>query len=440
MGIVNRYIDDLVTQIGKINPYAEHQWEILPLDNLEFTKPTVICLSGNGATTHKHARRLTEQVAAYLDLLFKTPKSNQMLAQVDVMGIKYAISSLTGTGFIDETALDQITTAMLALLVDQDGNRLDLTTAQKNMSRLTFFTYCAGNQELQALITQLNKKMAMAGYDYKEIKAINHAALEVCFAPLSYPMNRIPSVRVFSLQDSMMKKFLCGGIGSVTEAQINLLDGIYLHQEETDSINTAASIQILSSGLINSYNGELNEHAITIMGRNHDWSLRSTFIDGKAYQAANADCVSQMMAWALCKGVEHSIKNFQAETYVPKTYWHELTNDFKSMINSYGQDKLARNQNYMYKKRKLKFNCQRVKKLFKFFPRKSLPHYDEMVAKLNNADSWEDAINYLEANHFLGVEHVLPAVQVFTKPEKASILKMAGQTDAAHIQEIGIEI
>ena len=437
---INRYIDDLVTQIGKINPSTINQWEILPLDSLKFTKPTVLCFSGNGAVTNKQANKLAQQAAAYLGLMFKTKDGNHTLDNVDIMGIKYAISNITGSGIIDETALNQLSNAILALLVDKDGNKLDLATAKKNMSRLTFFTYCAGNHELQATIHNLNKKMTMIGYDYTEIKAINRATLEVCFAPLNYPLNRIPCVRVFSMSDSLMNKFLYDGLGSVTEKQLDLLDGVHIHQTQSDTINAAASIEVLSSGLINSHNGKLNEHAVTIMGRNYDWSLRTTFIDGKAYQAPNADCVSQIMAWALCKGVENSVQNFQAQEYVPNTYWHELAGDFKSIINSFGQEKLARNPNLMYKKRKLQFNCQRMKKLFKFFPRFALPHYDEMVDKLNNADSWEDAVNYLKKNQFLGVEHVLPEVQVLTNPEKAAILKMAGKNDEAHIQELGIEI
>lgn len=50
-----------------------------------------------------------------------------------------------------------------------------------------------------------------------------------------------------------------------------------------------------------------------------------------------------MMAWALCKGVENSLQNFQAKKYIPNTYWQELIPDFKSIIHSFGRKKLSKN-------------------------------------------------------------------------------------------------
>ena len=62
--------------------------------------------------------------------------------------------------------------------------------------------------------------------------------------------------------------------------------------------------------------------------------------------------------------------------------------------------------------------------------RVSVPSYEEMINTLNHANSLEDAINYLKQNNFLGVEEILPAVQVLTPIEKAQIFKMAGINQA----------
>jgi len=446
VSFINRYTEELNVQIGKRNLQAPNQWELLDLDNLKFPKPTVICLSGNGALTNNQANKLAQQVETYLDLMFSSKDGNHALENIDIMSVKYAYCNITGAGILDELAIEQLAIAILELLVDKNGNKLNLADAKKNMSRLTFFTYCAGNKELQNIICNLNDKLALVGYNQNEIKAIDQATLEVSFAPLNYPLNFLPSVDILSLNDSLMAKYLYGGLGTMTKEQLNHLDGVYLHQTAPGplfgllgDIDTAASIQVLSTGLLNSYSEEIDEHAITITARDQDWNIRPTHLNGVAHRSNNADCVSQIMAWALCKGVENSIQNFQSQTYIPNTYWDELVDDFKSIIHSYGQDKLARNQNYMYKKRKSKFNRSR-KKLFRFLPRTSIPTYQEMIDTLNNADSWETVITYLQNNNFFGIEHVLPEVQVLTQPEKASILKMAGQTDAAHIQEIGIEI
>ena len=141
MAILNHYLEDLIVQIGKINLSAKHHWELLDLDELQFTKPTVICFSGNGAITNRQANRLAKQAFTYLDLLFKTKDGNHTLENVDIMGIKYVMSEYTGAGELTKSAIEQITTAIWKLLIDKDGNKLDIDTAKKNMSRLTFFTY-----------------------------------------------------------------------------------------------------------------------------------------------------------------------------------------------------------------------------------------------------------------------------------------------------------
>ena len=440
MAILNHYIDDLIVQIGKINLSAKHHWELLDLENLAFEKPTVICFSGNGALTNRQANRLAKQASVYLDLMFKTKDGNHTLENVDIMSIKYAVSDFTGAGELTKSALEQITNAIWKLLIDKDGNKLDLNTAQKNMSRLTFFTYCAGNKELQNVLRHLNQKLIYTGYTQKEVEAINQASLEVCFAPLSYPLNRLPSVQVFSMKDSFMTNYLYDGLGKVSKEQLPYLDGVYLHHEKPNQMHPSPSIQILSSSLLNSYNHAIDEHAITLMARDQNWNIRPPYIDGVAQYSFNADCVSQLMAWALCKGVENSIQNFHADQYVPHTYWHELMDDFKSIINSYDRRRLARNPVMMQNARKRKFNAIRFKNLLKFFPRLSVPTYEKMVHQLNNANSWEDAIAYLQANHFLGVEHILPDVQVLTQPEKDEILRMAGKETITSTNTFGIEI
>ena len=427
-----------VIEFGKRNLKAPNHWELLDLDDLHFTKPTVICLSGNGTVTNKGANGFAKQAETYLDLMFKNKDGNKTLDNVDIMGVKYVISQTTAIGGLDDKLYEQLSLAMLELLVDKEGNKFDLATAKKNMAQVTFFTYCAGNQELQNIIAKLNEKLALVGYSQKEIVAINQATLEVSFAPLSVNYNKIPSVRVISLKDSLMKTYLHAELQKLTGGQTPNFDGVALHEDEPGFLygeasanSSAPSLQVLSTSLFNSSEEEIDEHLVRLTARDEDWNLKPSYRHGVEHRAGNADCVSQMMAWALCKGVENSIQNFQAATYVPNTYWHELTDDFQSIIDSYGQTKLAQNPVLMHNQRKAKFNRIRAKKKFSMVGNVNLPTYEEIVSRLNNAESWEDVVAYLQAQDFLGVEHVLPAVQVLTQPEKDAILKMAGITPTA---------
>ena len=346
-----------VTEIGKRNLNAENRWELLDLNNLEFNKPTVLCLSGNGTIRNEHANGFVKEIYALLDLKFKTKQSRDTLEHIDIMGVKYADSGLAG-GKLTELALEQLTNALLKLLVDKKGHKLELNQAKQNMSRISYVTFSAGNSILNQIIKNLNQKMLKVGYLQDEIIAINNATMEVSFAPENNVDNQIPSVHFISLKDKVVGKkqlstLIEGGVLSTEQA--HHLNGIYLHQDvpgflygvERKNSASAGSIQVISSGLLNtdgkrnSYN-DIDEHEIALIDRDEDWSLKPTIINGVSYQSSNADCVSQMMAWAICCAVDNSCQNFVSNHYVPNTYQQELINDFQSIIKSFGQTKLAK--------------------------------------------------------------------------------------------------
>jgi len=580
-------------EIGKRNLNAENHWELLDLDNLKFEKPTVLCFSGNATLTNEDANGLAKMVENYLGLMFTPKQDYHLFDHIDILGVKYAQIS-KDTGHLNESAVEQIANGIFSLLVDGRGQRLNLEQAKQNMSRITFFTFCAGSRELVKVIGTLNQKLADVGYEADEIYAINRASLEVSYAPENIMYNRIPSVRVISQNDNIVgmmhfDKLELGGV--ITESQFNQLNGIHLHQDapgtfygSTNDKATAQSIQIISSGLVNSFfdsnqpTRKNDDHIIAVTARDHDWNLQPTIIDDVPHRSSNADCVSQMMAWALCKGVENSLQNFQADKYIPNDYWQEFSSDFKSIIDSYGHKKLSKNVlresmlrknhfNFLREQKKLDLakqihvpvspevvareltNATKFKEVMiicekydyqhtdaivsqlKFLTdeqklilhiaqeNKSLPQVDrhslfqqsitdleqcdqsfpsvlkimdrcdylvgdflphmnyltngqkatlvdlskikkqalemrnkykmqyvqvptfeEMVDTLNNANSLEEALAYLKKNDFLGVEYLLPEVQVLTSSEKNSILALAGKQTQQTVQELGIEL
>ena len=97
-------------EIIKLNPNTENNYEIIKLNELQFTKPTVFCLSGNGAITLEIAHGITKLVERYLELPFKTKTGTNTLQQVDIMSVKYARfkSNSTMGSLTNEAVLDII--------------------------------------------------------------------------------------------------------------------------------------------------------------------------------------------------------------------------------------------------------------------------------------------------------------------------------------------
>ena len=344
------------------DPEQRHRaW--VDVDDLHFERPTVLCLSGNRATTNQQVDGFAKTAETNLDLLFKVKDENgnwiRPYDKADILSVKYSRN-----GGFNYHAVQLLASALFELLVDDKGQRLSLDKAQQKMSRVIFFTYCAGNARLREVITCLNQKLATVGYRQDEIRAINGASLEVSYAPHAEFYNMIPSVRVISKQDDMIgpATFEMLEDGGVVNSHF---DGICLHQDmagsgklygvssddyldlSTKSVSsyetvTAGSIQIISSKLVNTCSRAINEHNVGILRRDKNWQLHPVMNrDGVTFRSPNADCVSQMTAWALCKGMENAMQNFTASHYVPNTYWHELMDDFQSILGDYRQTQLS---------------------------------------------------------------------------------------------------
>ena len=250
-----------INEIGRRsnNPNYQHHWEFLNVDNLQFDKPTIICLSGSGATNNKAANGITKIVQNYLDLMFKTKDGKSAVDYVDIIGIKYARPNYYySTNLMSSGFANHLTDAMVALMTDANGQRLPLEQAQQKISRITFFTYCHGKLLLNDLVNRFNKKLSEINYTTEEIAAINNACQEISFAPRISTENKIPSIHVISNHDSVNNEVLKD---IYTPQELNQLNGVTLHEDIPGNLYgkkcnnaTAPSIQIISSHLLNAFN------------------------------------------------------------------------------------------------------------------------------------------------------------------------------------------
>lgn len=339
------------TEIGLRDSTAQHHYRVLNPDNLQFgNRPIIIGISGNGATKNEDANGFTKIIQTYLDLMFKTKDGKNALDYVDIMGIKYASRSKQGgNGYVTKNFANQLTDAMIKLLTDQNGKLLSLDQACQNFSRLTFFTYCQGNFSLNDIIDLLNEKLLDLGYTTDEITAINNASMEVSFAALNPVDNKIPSVRILSINDPVVFSDLDYLVA--TDPKIKNLNGIALHQDQPGYLYgkpragaTAPSIQIISSNLLNAYSGfhvVYNDHNINCLSFNQDWKLKPCEIHGKNLVSLNAQCAAELMALSLCAAVQHSLDNLTAPSYQPNRHWHQLPAELQYNIDSYAPVKLA---------------------------------------------------------------------------------------------------
>lgn len=407
------------------NQNSEHHCDILNPSDLKITKPTVLCLSGNGALDLSDANGIAKQAEVYLELLFKDKNSNlNASGHVDLIGVKYARNAeKDDKGFLTKDSVQDIVNRMLLpLLLNNDGKRLPINEAQKNMAMVNFLTYCAGTKELTRIIKDLNIKLKMAGYSDEEIRLINKASINVAFAPYDKEANFVPSIRVISTKDETMMDEL--NLGAIFDESFN---GIGIYTDSPGRIYgkikedaTAGSITILTGQLLNGFFSELNEHNIGIVSRNEDWEVRK-YKEGTI--SHNADCVSQMMAWSLSRAVENSMKNIRSDKYVPNSFGSTLLLELRSIKDSFKPEQLSINSEYEESMNRQKFDKLRDQKVIDLAVniRDFKPDKDVFDEELKNTKTFVDVYILCEKYSYYYLDDVLKHATFLTPDEKLTI-------------------
>ena len=298
------------SRIGKRSLTAKNHWEELSFkEKYKIERPTVFCFSGSGDISNMSANGFCKLVENMLTLSFENPKNVEK--EVDIVGIAYGVTDreLCIGNMEDYELIYFIQNYMLPLCLNDDGTkRLPLAKACKNMAKVSFFGFCHGCEEIQTILATLKILLPKYGYEEDEIKKIMGSTFCVGYAPQTNNRH-CPGVSVYSMFD----RHNFGNVTDRFEDYENMLgedvDGVLLDidrngyefgnkvkvRPERFEFN---NIKIMSSKLLNEHEPK-DEHAINILSRDASWNMRF-------YQDKNADCVSQMMSFALCEAVENS--------------------------------------------------------------------------------------------------------------------------------------
>ena len=181
------------------------------------------------------------------------------------------------------------------------------------------------------------KELKVLGYSNQERDILMLAPFEVSYAPLTYN-SIIPVVFVDSKQDEMLNgawknnetpshsgEDLNGVAIRIEKFGDPLLSGVATSEAIFDSLH------IYSSKLRNTPEASGDEHNLTLLSRDGKWNTR--------YEP-NADCVSQLMSWALSRSVENGIENQKSKKFVPKMSFEELLKELELIKEDFSAEQL----------------------------------------------------------------------------------------------------
>lgn len=311
-------------------------WERLDLDAYAPDKPVVVCIGGNGTTTDESANGVCKLVENNLQIMFDKNGKNQLYNNVDIISAVYPVQDDSEKGAFTKPDIDDfVDKFLIKLLQDENDELVPISEACRRLSKITFFTFCRGHLEVDRIMKALYKELKVLGYSKDERDILMMVAFEVSFAPLTYS-SVIPVMFVDSKQDQMLNSAWKNNETAIhIDDNLNgiavryerygdpLLSGVAVSEAIFDSIHIYSSK--LRTGL------DVDEHDLSIIVRDGKWDSK---------HEPNADCVSQMIAWALSRSVDNGIDNHRSKKFVPKMPLEELMKEMEMIKNDFSSEQL----------------------------------------------------------------------------------------------------
>lgn len=321
---------------GKRNLDKANHWQRLKLEEYSPEKSVVVCVGGNGTVSENSANGVCKFVENYLQLLFKKNGMNHVYDYVDIISAVYPSGDNPSKGKFSKEDTDKFVDEFLIKLIQDENDELvPLNEACRRLSGVTFFTFCMGHLEVDKIMRAFYKELKVLGYSQQERDVLMLSTFEISYAPLTYG-SVIPVMFVDSKQDEMLNS---AWKNKETSIQIDEnLNGVAVkHEKYGDPLLSGVAvseaifdaIHIYSSKLRN--NVEEDEHNLSLLSRDGGWNAK--------YEP-NADCVSQMIAWALSRSVENGIDNKKSKKFVPKMTFEELMQELESIKNDFSEEQL----------------------------------------------------------------------------------------------------
>ncbi|MBQ4541486.1 MAG: hypothetical protein IJA23_01395 [Clostridia bacterium] len=321
---------------GKRNLDKVNHWQRLNLDKYVPDKPVIVCIGGNGTVVENSANGVCKFVENYLQLLFKQGAMNKVYDYVDIIGAVYPTTDNPAKGKFEKEDIDNfVDKFLIKMLQDENDELVPLNEACRRLSQVTFFTFCRGHLEVDKIMRAFYKELKVLGYSREECDILMQTTFEVSFAPLTFS-SVIPALFVDTKQDEMLNSAwknnetnvrLDDGLNGVAVKYEKYGDPLLSGVATSEAIFDA--IHIYSSKLRNNIQGD--EHSLAILGRDGSWNAK--------YEP-NADCVSQMIAWALSRSVDNGLDNKKSKKFVPKMPLEELMAELEGIKNDFSAEQL----------------------------------------------------------------------------------------------------
>lgn len=187
---------------------AKNHCRRVGIEDIVCSKPIVFCFSGSGTITEKEANGFCKLAESCL--------GDKFSSNIDFIGVSYGHKDGFKCGNINNKEKDIFVNQILLNLCKNYNDNLSVEQCCKNLSRITFFTFCQGPLDVIEIIKTFSDKLQQNGFSKEDIKVMVKSLFE-----LSYGGSKVvacPKVALGSMQDVGGNVFAYYYLGNDAEA------------------------------------------------------------------------------------------------------------------------------------------------------------------------------------------------------------------------------
>ena len=305
-------------------------WLPLKLEQVDTTKPIIICFGGNGTLTSRSANYYAKLVQGWLCI-------REAQEYCPIISFYYGNVPDSDTGVLNDDELLEISRAFFLPLIQEHGKRLDLESALKNMRNLNFFTHCYGANVVKELAFNCMDLMDELGYSPNEQKAILSQIVQVGYAP---------DVINDYTTNFFVKSFADSRFGYRYRKELTNIDEFPPYLGQGKLIRNNNNLTLYVGSLIGEDDSGLDEHGTRYIYRTREWKTFYKRSQGATYCIANV----------LANAVLNSKKNVINKTFIPMTSIDDLQKINQMTLDSYNNDINEKKQKAIYDKQKADYD------------------------------------------------------------------------------------
>jgi len=181
------------SRFGLRDKLSENHWKLCKMENLRVSKPLIICLSGNGTKTEEEANGFCKLAEDFI--------GDKLIKDVELLGVAYGEQNRRGELSNEDVELI-VDNVLIKLCKDEKTEEfLSLEKCCKNLSLVTFFTFCHGSTEVSRILEKFKERLNDKKIPKQDISTLTKALLEVSYAKENNGVP-CPQISVASAQDS----------------------------------------------------------------------------------------------------------------------------------------------------------------------------------------------------------------------------------------------